>query len=206
MIDPTPPGNTRRVEQFLVRHGYLAVVVGAMIEGDLTMITAGVVAHMGYLRLVPALQAAWLGSFLGDLVWYGAGRWRARHVRETTLFRRAAPLIARLVARLGPAQILLARFVWGTRIATMFFWGVHELGLARFAAIDALGCALGVTAFGLLGYALSESALTLFGRIRRVERWLVTFLVLGAAILLGLRALARRATRPGAVADRQGLR
>ena len=110
------------------------------------------------------------------------------------------------MARLGTAQIVMSRFVWGTRIASMFFWGVHGLGLARFAAIDAVGCALAATALGLLGYGLSESALTLFGRIRRAERWLVALAVLGAAILLGLRALARRAARPGAVADDEGLR
>src|SRR5437667_8614696 len=138
-----------------------------MFEGDLTMITAGVVAHMGYLRLVPALEAACLGAFLGDLVWYGAGRARAAHVRETRLFRRASPLIDRLVAQLGPWEIVMSRFVWGTRIASMFFWGVHGLGLGRFAAIDAIGCALGAIVLGLLGYGLSESALTLFGPIRR---------------------------------------
>src|ERR1043166_2837846 len=165
--------------------------MGAMLEGDLTMITAGVVAHLGYLGLVPALEAACLGALLGDLVCYGAGRWRAAHVRETRLFRRAAPLIDRLVARLGPGEIVIARFVWGTRIASMFFWGVHGLPLGRFVAIDVLGCVLGATACGLLGYGISESALTIFGRIRRAERWLVAVAVLGAAILLGLRTLAR---------------
>jgi len=194
------------VEHFLVRHGLVAVVLGAMFEGDLTMITAGVVAHMGYLRLAPAIEAACLGAFLGDLIWYGVGRARARHVRETRLFRRAAPLIDRLVARLGTGEIVISRFVWGTRIATMFFWGVHGLGLARFALIDVAGCALGATAFGLLGYALSESAITVFGRIRRFERWVVVVVLLGAAILFGLRTLARRATGPGTVANGEGLR
>src|SRR5207244_4096342 len=139
-------------------------------------------------------------------VWYGAGRVRAAHVRETRLFRRAAPLIDRLVARLGPAEIVMSRFVWGTRIASMFFWGVHGLGLARFAAIDLIGCALSATVLGLLGYALSESARTLFGRIRRAERWLVIVALLGVAIVLGLRALGRRAARARALADGQGFR
>src|SRR5439155_20053260 len=151
-------------------------------------------------RLVPALEAACLGGFLGDLVWYGAGRWRAAHVRETQLFRRAAPLIDRLVARLGPGEIVISRFVWGTRIASMFFWGVHGLPLGRFAAIDAVGCVLGGTTLGLLGYGLSESALTIFGRIRRAERWLVAVAILGAAVLPGLRTPPRPAARPGAAA------
>jgi membrane protein DedA with SNARE-associated domain len=194
------------VEEFLVRHGLVAVVIGATLEGDLTMITAGVVAHLGYLRLLPALQAACLGGFIGDLVWYGAGRWRAAHVRETRLFRRAVPLIDPLVRRLGAGEIVMSRFVWGTRIASMFYWGVHGLGLARFAAIDLFGCALSATVLGLLGYGLSESARTMFGRIRRAERWLVIVALLGVAIVLGLRAAGRRAARARSLADDGGLR
>jgi membrane protein DedA with SNARE-associated domain len=183
------------VETFLVRHGLLAVFAGAMFEGDLTMVMAGVVAHLGYLPLSSAVEAACLGAFAGDLVWYGLGRRGAAAVRESAVYRHAAPLIGRLAARVGEAEIVMARFVYGTRIASMVFWGVHGLPLARFAAFDLFGCALAAVLLGILGYGLSESALAMFGRVQRAERWLALAAIAGASLLLSIRALGRRAAR-----------
>ena len=183
------------VAPFLVHYGLVAVFAGAMFEGDLTMVMAGVVAHLGYLRLPFAIEAACLGAFAGDLVWYGLGRRGAAAVRESALYRHAAPIIVRLAARLGEVEIVLSRFVYGTRIASMFFWGVHGLPLARFAAFDLFGCALAPILLGILGYGLSESALAMFGRVQRAERWLAVVAIVGGTILLSVRALGRRAAR-----------
>jgi len=180
---------------FLVRHALVAVFAGAMFEGDLSMVMAGVVAHLGYVSLPLAIQAACLGAFAGDLGWYALGRAGASTARESVLYRHAAPLIERLATRLGEAEIVLARFVYGTRIASMIFWGVRGLPLVRFAAFDFLGCALAAALLAFLGYGLSESALAVFGRVQRVERWLAAAAVLGGTILVTVRAFGRRAAR-----------
>jgi membrane protein DedA with SNARE-associated domain len=183
------------VEEFLVRYGAVAVVLGAMLEGDLSIVMAGVVAHLGYLSLATALEAAWVGAFVGDTLWYALGRERADMITRSGVYRRAAPLIERLVARLGDREIVLARFVYGTRIASMFYWGVRGLPFARFALLDLVGCFLSVLVLGLLGFGLSESAMTLFGRVQRAERWIVMAVLVGAGVILGVRALGRRVAR-----------
>ena len=183
------------MEEFLVRYGAVAVVLGAMLEGDLSIVMAGVVAHLGYLSLATALEAAWLGAFIGDSLWYALGRVRADAIKRTGVYRRAAPLIRRLVARLGDREIVLARFVYGTRIASMFYWGVHRLPFARFALLDLIGCLLSVLVLGLLGFGLSQSAVTVFGRVQQAERWIAMAVLVGAAVILGVRALGRRVAR-----------
>jgi len=183
------------VEEFLVHYGLIAVFAGAIFEGDLTMIMAGVVSHMGYLQLPQAVETACLGAFTGDVMWYALGRAGAVAVRDRAPFRRATPIFERLVARLGEGEIVLARFVYGARIASMFFWGMRGIPLARFAALDLLGCVIAAVLLGGLGYGLSESALALFGRVQRAERWLVLAVVVGVSLALSLRALGRRAAR-----------
>jgi membrane protein DedA with SNARE-associated domain len=183
------------VEDFLARYGAVAVVFGAMAEGDLSIIMAGVVAHLGYMSLWSALEAAWLGAFVGDSAWYALGRLQASAITRSGIYRRAAPLIEALVARLGEGEIVLARFVYGTRIASMFFWGVRRLPFARFAALDLIGCLLSVVVLGLLGFGLSQSAVTIFGRVQRAERWIVMAVIVSAAVVLAIRALGRRAAR-----------
>src|SRR5439155_324566 len=82
----------------------------------------------------------------GDEAWYVLGPLNSAAVRRSRLYLRAAPLIERLVARLGEREIVLSRFVYGTRIASMFFWGVHGLPYGRFAAFDLVGCLLSAIA------------------------------------------------------------
>ena len=195
-------GTSAGVEDFLVRYGLVAVFFGAALEGDLSIIMAGVFAHLGYFGIVRAIEVACLGAIAGDCGWYWVGRSQSGALRRTRLYRRGAPAIERLVARVGEWEIVLARFVYGTRIASMFFWGVRHLAFVRFLALDALGCVLSVTLLVGVGYALTGSAAVIIGRVRRAERWLAILLAASVGVVLLIRAVSRRATAPrGTVAD-----
>ncbi|MGH7702811.1 MAG: DedA family protein [Gemmatimonadales bacterium] len=98
-------------------YGLLAVFCAATIEGDLTLILAGVVAHLGLLDLGLAVVADTLGNLTGDIAWYLLGRSHARRIRESRLYLRVGPTIERLARRLGDWQLLAARVVYGTRNA-----------------------------------------------------------------------------------------
>jgi len=63
---------------------------------------------------------------------------------------------------------VLSRFVYGTRIASMFFWECTA-PYARFAAFDLAGCLLSAIVLAGLGFGLSTSAVALVGRVKRAE-------------------------------------
>jgi membrane protein DedA with SNARE-associated domain len=171
------------LDQLLIRYGLVAVLVGSAVEGDFSLILAGVVAHLGIFAFPLAVAAGTLGSLAGDLAWYCLGRFRGPRFREGRLYRRVGPTIERLARQLGPAELLAARFVYGTKAASMVFWGLHGLSLPRFLLIDAIGCAIGATIFTGLGYLVSGSATILLGRVRRVQLWLLGALVVGIVIV-----------------------
>ena len=123
------------------------------------------------------------------------GRLNSAAVRRSRLYLRAAPLIERLVARLGEREIVLSRFVYGTRIASMFFWGVHGLPYGRFAAFDLVGCLLSAIALAGLGFGLSTSAVALVGRVKRAEVWLLAVLLASLPVLVAIRHVMRRVAR-----------
>lgn len=166
-----------------MRYGLVAVFLGAAFEGDLSLILAGVVAHLGIFQFSLAVAAGTVGSLLGDSIWYGAGRFRSPRFRESRLYRRMGPTIDRLARRLGPWELLAARFVYGTKAASMVFWGLHELPLRRFLVIDALGCLLGSLVFTGLGFLVSGSATALLGQVRRFELWLLGFVLVGVLLV-----------------------
>ena len=180
------------MEDILVRFGPLAVLVGAGIEGDVTMILAGVVVHLGLLDGPIALVAGCLGAFASDCLYFALGRRGGVRLRQTRAYRRVAPLVERIAGRLVAGAIVLARLIYGTRIASLVFWGVHGLGWPRFAALDLIGCALWAVLFGGLGFLLSNSAAALIGEVKVVERHLLLALVVAIAIVLAMRAVIRR--------------
>ena len=180
------------IEQLIIRHGLLAVLIGSAFEGDFTLILAGVVAHLGFFPFPLAVAVGALGSFSGDCVWYALGRFRGARFRTGRFYRRVGPRIQALANRFGPWQLLLARFVYGTKSASMVFWGLHGLRFRRFGPIDALGCMLGSAVFTGLGYLVSGSATLLLGRVRRVQLWLLGAVLAGAVLVLIIHLTAKR--------------
>jgi membrane protein DedA with SNARE-associated domain len=171
------------LQQLLIQHGLIAVLIGSAFEGDFTLILAGVVAHLGIFEFWLAVAAGAVGSFVGDSAWYALGRLRGPRFREGKLYERVGHRIERLAQRMGPWELVAARFVYGTKAASMVFWGLNGLSLPRFLLIDALGCALGALVFGSLGYLLSGSATALMGHVKRFELWLLGAAVAGVVIV-----------------------
>jgi membrane protein DedA with SNARE-associated domain len=180
------------LEHLVMRYGLGAVFLGSAVEGDFTLILGGVFAHLGYFPFPLAVAAGALGSFLSDLAWYGLGRIRGPRFRGGRFYQRVGPRIERLAARLGAAELLAARFVYGTKSASMVFWGLHGMPLPRFALVDAFGCILGSLVFTGLGYGVSGSATLLLGHVRRVQLWLLGALVVGVLLVLVIHWTAKR--------------
>ncbi|HEX3236759.1 MAG TPA: DedA family protein [Gemmatimonadales bacterium] len=180
------------LQQLIIRHGLLAVFIGSAFEGDFTLILAGVVSHLGFFPFPLAVAVGALGSFLGDSIWYVLGRFRGPRFRAGRLYRRVGPRIQRLADRFGPWQLILSRFVYGSKAASMVFWGLHDLKFRRFGPIDGIGCVLGSAVFTGLGYVVSGSATLLLGRVRRVQLWLLGAVLAGAVLVLIIHLTAKR--------------
>ena len=180
------------IEHLVMRFGLRAVFIGSAVEGDFTLILAGVFAHLGYFPFPMAVAAGVLGSYLGDFAWYGLGRIRGPRFRGGRFYQRVGPRIERLARRLGPVELIAARFVYGTKAASMVFWGLHGMSVLRFAIVDAIGCIIGTLVFTGLGYAVSGSATLLLGHVRRVQLWLLGALVVGIVLVVVINWTAKR--------------
>jgi len=171
-------------QQLLIRYGLIAVLVGSALEGDFTLLFAGVVARLGIFAFPLAVAAGALGSLVGDTAWYSLGRFRGPRFREGRFYRRVGPTVERLARQLGPWQLVAARFVYGTKSASMIFWGLHGPSFRRFLLIDSVGCVLGSLVFTSLGYLLSGSAMALLGHVKRVELWLLGGAIVGVLVVM----------------------
>jgi membrane protein DedA with SNARE-associated domain len=180
------------LEQFISQHGLVALFFLATVEGDISLLVAGVLAHLRLLPLGGAILAGGLGNLVGDCVWFAVGHRNSDRIRASQFYRAVGPRIERLSRKLGAWQLLVARVVYGTRNASMLFWGLSRLNTVRFLLIDGLGCFLAATGFTLLGYAVGTSTEALTGQVKRVEQWLLFAVVAGAGIVWGVTRLVRK--------------
>jgi membrane protein DedA with SNARE-associated domain len=180
------------MEDFIARYGLFGILLGAVFEGDVTMILAGVVAHLGLVSPMAAVGVGACGAMLSDVGFYLAGRYSKPRIERSTMYVQARPILDRLVGRFGAWQVLVARFVYGTRVASMLFWGMRVLPWHRFVLLDSLACALWAGALVVVGFSLSANAAVLIGDVKKTELWLLGALLIGVAIVVSLRAMGRR--------------
>ena len=62
------------IESFIRNYGYGALFLGTILEGETFLILAGLMAHMGLMKLPLVILVALLGSFLGDQFYFFLGR------------------------------------------------------------------------------------------------------------------------------------
>ncbi len=56
------------MESFLIHYGLAAVALLAIVDGDVTLVLASVVAHLGLFSLPVGIAAASAGAFIGETV------------------------------------------------------------------------------------------------------------------------------------------
>ena len=89
-------------------YGLYAVFFLAMIEGDITLLLAGVLAHSHFFReysFAKVLLWGTLGGFASDNLAYAGGRLFGKTVRDARFYRHAIPRIERLTNRFGLLSI-----------------------------------------------------------------------------------------------------
>src|SRR5262245_37923118 len=163
-----------------------------MIEGDLTLLFAGVLAHYGVFSLGEAVVTATIGGFIGDSVSYLIGYSGKEKIKNSGFYRRAQPQLERLCARFGIYSIFLVKYVYGLRTASAIFFGfAHMRFLRRFGPLTLLSCALQSLFLIGLGFSFSGAIFVVFGRVKRAGIVLLVALGIACAVALWLYLIER---------------
>src|SRR5688572_1949897 len=100
------------------QYGLYAVFVLVMIEGDLTLLIADVLAHghfFGTFSFARVLLWGTLGGVVSDNIAYVVGRGFRKGVRDIRFYRSAKPRIERLINKFGPLSMFLSKYIYGLR-------------------------------------------------------------------------------------------
>ncbi|MGD8829672.1 MAG: DedA family protein [Pseudomonadales bacterium] len=193
------------MDDLIQRYGYLAILLGAVLEGETVVLLGGFAAHQGHLNVLATIAAAFIGTLIADQFFFYLGRLKG----QDYLTRRPAwqAKIGRVFRFIDSHQNLLMlgyRFMYGFRSLTPFALGLANIPRLRFLLFNLASALFWSIAVVMAGY-LSGSLL---------NRWLEDLkghereIILGglsATLMIWLAHLAvtrwRRRARKGSVQD-----
>lgn len=162
------------IESYVQAYGVYAVFMLCTVEGDLTLLLSGVLAHSelfgkpSWYGFIKVLIFGTAGGMAGDFAAYFVGRTFHNTVKHYAFYKMAQPRIERLVDKFGSYALVISKYIYGIRVAMCLFYGVGKMPILRFLWLDALSCGLWVLLLGGLGYFFSGFVTSIIGDFEQI--------------------------------------
>ena len=176
--------------------GYLAVLIGTLLEGEAVLFLAGLAAQHGYLSLPVVVVVAAFGGFLSDQFLFFIGRrYGNRLLARFPALAARAPRVHALVKRWDILAVILVRFLYGLRIAGPVVIGTCGIALWRLVLFNLVGALVWACVVASLGYFAGQALQQWFGRLQHTHVLLLMAAVLAVMIVSILIAWRQRRLR-----------
>jgi len=174
------------LSQIIAQYGIYAVFALCTIEGDITLLISGAMAHsefFGPYSFLKVFILGTLGGMLGDCIAYGIGRGFHENAKDYRFYQMAQPRIEKLIAKFGTFAIVISKYIYGIRAAMCVFYGIGKMPFRRFLFLDAISCSLWVLLLAGTGYLFSGAITTIIGDFQQIGIALF-FVILFAVIVI----------------------
>ena len=172
------------LESLIDTYGYLAILVGTLLEGETILVVGGFAAHRGYLHLPWVVLAAFVGTFLGDQFFFFLGRRHSEKVlAKWPSWKSRVEKAQKLITRYRSLFILVFRFLYGIRTVAPFVIGMSNVPVSLFVFLNAVAALAWAIAVGTGGYLFGNALEILIGNVKHYEvRIFGAIAALGAVI------------------------
>ena len=170
------------VNDLLFQYGLYALFILVMLEGDITLLLAGVLAHSAFFgdySFARVLLWGTIGGCLSDNLAYFAGRGFCEGVKKFRFYRAAQPRLQNLTTKFGALSIFLSKYIYGLRWASCVFYGVGHMPYLRFLILSFASCFMWVSILAGAGYFFSGAVMGLIGDFQRLGKVLLIIVLLG---------------------------
>ena len=156
--------------QLIADYGIYAVFALCTVEGDITLLMSGAMAHSGFFGKYSFLKvflAGTLGGMVGDSIGYWIGRLFHKKAKDYRFYQMTQPRVERLIDKFGGFAIIISKYIYGIRAAMCMFYGIGKMPFARFLMLDAISCATWALILGGLGYFFSGAITSILGDFQK---------------------------------------
>jgi membrane protein DedA with SNARE-associated domain len=176
-------------------YGYIAVFIMLLICGfgvpvpeDVTLVTGGVIAGLGYANPHLMFAVGMAGVMIGDGIMFSLGRWQGHRVMKLPLFRRMLTperfsQAQGAFEKYGRWVMFVARFLPGLRTPVFFTAGMtRKVSFPTWFLMDGFAALISVPIWIYLGYFGAQNREWLFATLKKFQ--------FGIFFLLGMGAIA----------------
>ena len=159
-------------------YGYIAVAIGAFLEGETILALAGLAAHRGYLDFYTVVVVAMICGFAGDQFYFFLGRNKGSQILAR--FPHACERAHRfddLLKRWHAPLIVLIRFMYGFRIVGPILLGMGRVPAWKFVVFNFIGAAIWAPLIAGIGYLFGEIVESVLHDVKRIEIWLFAAII-----------------------------
>lgn len=182
------------LQQLISDYGYWAIAIGTFLEGETILVLGGFAAHRGYLQLPWVIFYAFIGTLLGDQLYFYLGRTKGlAFLQKRPQWQQKSMRVFSLLHRHQVLLILGFRFLYGLRTVTPFLIGASRLSPLRFLFLNIAGAALWAVVIGVAGYVFGHALELILTEVKHYEVWVIAGVIIVAFIawLLRRKSLGR---------------
>ena len=170
------------LEHLITTYGFPALFVGAMVEGEVALVIAGFAAYLGYMNLGAVIAVGFIGSLVGDQMWFYLGRKKGIDLlKKWPQLRKRAQWAHRVLDKHSNWMLLLFRFAYGFRAIIPITIGTSRISAKRFFFFNTIGAAIWTIIFSVGGYIFGTALSTYIKDLRHYE-----LEILGLIMILAL--------------------
>ena len=171
--------------ELIAQYGIYAVLALCTVEGDITLLISGTMAHGGFFGdwgFFKVFVAGTLGGMVGDSVGYAVGRTFHENAKDYRFYQVAQPRVEKLIEKFGGSAIIISKYIYGIRVAMCVFYGVGKMPFLRFIGLSGLSCSLWVLLLSGIGYFFSGAVTSILGDYQRIGIALFFIVMLGVIV------------------------
>ena len=176
------------LSQIIEQYGIYAVLALCTVEGDITLLISGAMAHgeafgsPKYYSFLQVLLAGTVGGMIGDHFCYMIGRIFHEKAKHYRFYQMAQPRVERLIDKFGTFAIIISKYIYGIRAAMCVFYGIGKMPYPRFIVLDAASCVIWAMLLSGAGYFFSGAITSIIGDFQQIGVALF-FLILFVVII-----------------------
>ena len=163
---------------------YLIIYVGLIFEGEIIIISTGILAHLGALNFWASLVFIVLGGFSKTFMGYALGAYLSRRHNHNRFFKYIQKQVNNFLPTFKQKpfwSIFVSKFIMGANHLVIIFSGFERINYKKFLQAEITSTLIWAPALLTLGYLFSFTA---FHVSHEVSRFLIIVLVFVTAFIL----------------------
>lgn len=172
------------LESFVNQFGYIALVLGLVIEGETILVLAAFLAHRGHLELFWVILISIVVEFASDQFFFWLGYTKGRKYLESKpKWERNISKAKAMLERNTNILFLTFQFMYGLRIVIPFVCGMNKVDLKKFFMLNLSGVTLWALFYGMAGYLFGQVVEVILADIEKYELWIVLCMILIGGVI-----------------------